>query len=112
MHERPANWATPLEMEGVPNLHRVSDGLYRSAQPTAEGMRRLEELGVRTVVNLRSFHSDRDEIRDTGLRYEHIFVKAWHPEEKEMIRFLRIVSDPENAPVLVHCQHGGTGPGS
>jgi protein tyrosine/serine phosphatase len=90
----------------VPNLHRVSPTLYRSAQPTAAGMQKLRELGVRTIVNLRSFHSDRDEIGETGLAYEHIYMKAWHAEDREVVRFLQIVTDPARQPVLVHCKHG------
>ncbi|MBN1910829.1 MAG: dual specificity protein phosphatase family protein [Pirellulales bacterium] len=104
--ERPAKWAKSVELEGVPNLHKVSPTLYRSAQPTALGMKNLKKLGVKTIVNLRSFHSDRDEIGETGLAYEHIYMKAWHPEEKEIVRFLQIVTDPKRQPVLVHCQHG------
>ncbi len=104
--ERPETWAVPLEMEGVPNFHQVSDTLYRSAQPTAEGMAGLYAMGIRTVVNLRSYHSDRDEIGNMNLGYEHLTMKAWHPEEEEIIRFLEIVMDPKKAPVLVHCQHG------
>ncbi|MEM7481925.1 MAG: tyrosine-protein phosphatase [Acidobacteriota bacterium] len=103
---RPADWAEPMELDGVPNLHRVSDRLYRSAQPSAEGMKNLREMGVETVVNLRSFSSDRDEIGDTGLGYEHIYMKAWHPERKEVVRFLTIVTSPRRTPVLVHCRHG------
>jgi protein tyrosine/serine phosphatase len=104
--KRPATWAQPLKVDGVPNLHKVTAGLYRSAQPTAQGMEHLKEMGIKTVVNLRSFHSDRDEIDHAGLGYEHIYMKAWHPERKEAVRFLRIVTDPKRAPVLVHCQHG------
>ncbi len=104
--QRPASWAPPVALVGVPNLHRVSADLYRSAQPTAEGMRNLRRQGIVTVVDLRSFHSDRDEIANTGLAYEHITMKAWHPERKEIVRFLRIVTDPRRTPVLVHCQHG------
>ncbi|MBN1589514.1 MAG: dual specificity protein phosphatase family protein [Pirellulales bacterium] len=105
--KRPGDWAKPIELEGVPNLHKVSDALYRSAQPTAEGMKNLKEkLGIKTIVNLRSFHSDRDEIGRTELGYEHITMKAWHPEKKEVVRFLQIVTDPDRQPVLVHCQHG------
>lgn len=103
---RPATWAQPLTVPGVPNLHKISDSLYRSAQPTAEGMRQLEAMGVRTVINLRSFHSDRDELGETALASEHITMKAWHPEEKELVRFLRLVTTPEKLPALVHCQHG------
>lgn len=104
--QRPASWAVPIQLDGVPNLHRVSEDLYRSAQPTAQGMNNLKMMGIETVVNLRSFHSDRDEIGQTGLGYEHIYMKAWHPEEKEIIRFLQIATNPKRSPVLVHCLHG------
>jgi protein tyrosine phosphatase (PTP) superfamily phosphohydrolase (DUF442 family) len=104
--ERPVSWAQPIELAGVSNLHRVDEKLYRSAQPTAEGMKNLREMGIETVVNLRSFHSDRDEIGNTGLAYEHIYMKAWHPERKEIVRFLQIATNPKRTPVLVHCLHG------
>jgi len=103
---RPAHWAKLIQMEGVPNLHKVSDTLYRSAQPSAEGMKNLKAMGIETIVNLRSFHSDRDEIGDTGLAYEHIHMKAWHAEEEDAVKFLQIVTNPKRSPVLVHCQHG------
>ena len=62
---RPEKWAVPMTCAGVPNLHKVSDRLYRSAQPTAEGMTNLVVLGVKTVVNLRDNHSDSDETRSS-----------------------------------------------
>ena len=104
--ERPKAWAQPVKVEGAPNLHRVSDKVYRSAQPTREGMQNLKDLGVKTVINLRSFASDRSEISGTGLNYEHITMKAWHPERKEVIKFLKIATAPKQGPVLVHCLHG------
>jgi protein tyrosine/serine phosphatase len=103
---RPASWARPVKLDGVPNLHKVSDSLYRSAQPTAQGMQNLKQMGIETVVSLRSFHSDRDEIGNTGLGYEHIYMKAWHPEREDVVRFLQIVTNPKRTPVLVHCLHG------
>lgn len=103
---RPANWAEPLRAEGVPNLHRVSATLYRSAQPTAAGMQALKKMGIKTVVNLRSFHTDADELKGTGLAGEQIPMKAWNPELQEAILFLHVVTDPARQPVLVHCQHG------
>jgi protein tyrosine phosphatase (PTP) superfamily phosphohydrolase (DUF442 family) len=104
--KRPKHWARALASKGVPNLHRVSDQLYRSAQPTAAGMANLKEMGVETILTLRAFHSDREEIGETGLAYEHIYMKAWHPEEKEVVRFLQIVTNPRRQPVLLHCRHG------
>jgi len=104
--ERPKSWAEPTTLAGVPNLHKVSDTLYRSAQPTGEGMTSLKAQGVQTIVNLRSFHSNREKIGNTGLASEHIFMKTWHPEREEAVRFLQIVTNPKRTPVLVHCQHG------
>ena len=103
---RPETWAQPVKLEGVPNLYRVSGELYRGDQPSPQGMQNLKNLGLKTILNLRSFHSDRDEIGDPGLAYEHISMKAWHPEEEDVVRFLKIVTDPKRAPVLVHCQRG------
>jgi len=48
----------------------------------------------------------RKEIGATGLAYEHIYMKSWHPEKKEVIRFLQIITNKRRTPVLVHCQHG------
>lgn len=104
--ERPKMWAEAKKLEGVPNYFRVSDSLYRSAQPTAEGMANLKAQGIKTIVNLRSFHSDRDEIGKTDLAYEHVYMKTWHPEREEAVGFLKLVADPSRGPVLVHCQHG------
>jgi protein tyrosine/serine phosphatase len=103
---RPASWAMPLQRKGLPNLHQVTPTLYRGAQPTAVGMRELKAMGIKTVVNLRSFNSDRDKLRDTGLAYEHIYMKAWHPEREDIIRFLQITTDNNLTPIFVHCQHG------
>ena len=103
---RPAKWAKPIEKDGLPNLAKVSETLYRGAQPTAEGMAELEKMGVKSVVNLRSFHSDRKLLKETKLDYTHITMKAWHPEYKELVQFLKIASDKEKQPVFVHCQHG------
>ncbi|MBD3178836.1 MAG: hypothetical protein GF417_04130 [Candidatus Latescibacteria bacterium] len=104
--DRPAKWAQPVTLDGVPNLYRVSAGLYRSAQPTGEGMKNLRKFGIETIINLRSFHSDRDEIGETGMGYEHIYMKPWHPEREEAVRFLQIVTDRRRTPVLVHCMDG------
>jgi len=103
---RPAHWATPLQRKGLPNLHQVTPTLYRGAQPTAVGMRQLKAMGIKTVLNLRSFNSDREELGDTGLAYEHICMKAWHPEQEDIIRFLQITTDKSRQPIFVHCQHG------
>jgi protein tyrosine phosphatase (PTP) superfamily phosphohydrolase (DUF442 family) len=103
---RPPAWAQPLARPGLPNLHLVAPGIYRGAQPTAEGMRELEKLGVRTVINLRGFHSDDDELEGTGLRAERIRFHTWHAEDEDTATFLSVVTDPAKRPVFIHCLHG------
>lgn len=114
---RPSTWATAVEgVSGMANLFRVSPQLFRSEQPTAEALQRL--LGgqafaagddpVRTVVSLRAFHDiDGDVLgKADTVHYERIKMYTWHPEDAEVVAFLRIVMTPSLQPVLVHCAHG------
>jgi protein tyrosine phosphatase (PTP) superfamily phosphohydrolase (DUF442 family) len=103
---RPANWAQPLGAPGLDNLFQVRPDLYRGARPTAEGVRQLKAMGVKTIVNLEVLHSDRASSADAGLNYVHISFKAWHPEEEDMIAFLKVLADANLTPVFVHCQYG------
>jgi len=107
---RPAHWAQPLERPGLPNLHRVSPALYRGAQPEVEGFRALVEMGIMTVVNLRQLHSDSDEMKQAGvsdkLEYVHIRFNTFHPEDEDVVAFLKVMADPSRHPVFLHCKHG------
>lgn len=103
---RPVEWAQPLIVPGITNCFRVTTNLYRGAQPTAEGMRQLEAMGIKSVVNLRSFHSDKDELAGTGLKGFRFETKPWHAEEEDVVAFLKLATDTNNLPVFVHCQRG------
>ena len=83
----------------------MSDDLFRGAQPTREGFANLKALGVKTVVNLRSLHSDRD-LLPADMDYINIPMKGWHVESEDLATFLKIAGDPERQPVFVHCQRG------
>lgn len=98
--------AEKLIMEGVPNFYRVGPGLYRGAQPSELGLKHLQELGIRTIVSLRSFHFGLEEVREIGMSFEQIYMKAWHPEKEDIVRFLKIMNDPQRGPVFLHCQYG------
>ena len=102
--QRPSSWAVPVEKPGLPNLFRVTDTLYRGAQPPVEGFSELKAMGIKTVLNLRSFHTD--DLGSSGLRYFSIPENSWHPEEEDVVEFLKIVSDTNNLPLFVHCKHG------
>jgi protein tyrosine/serine phosphatase len=98
--------ASPLNIQGLPNAFKVTDTLYRGAQPTAEGFEELKKIGIKTVVCLRDHHSDKDLLGDTELKYEAIPLNTWSVKEDDIVRFLKIVTDTNNLPLFVHCQHG------
>jgi protein tyrosine/serine phosphatase len=104
--ERDAKWAAKLDQVGLPNLHRVTTNLYRCAQPTADGLKAAEKLGIKTVISLRAFHSDKDEIESTRLKTERIHFNTWHAEDEDVVRFLKLVTSTNGGPFLIHCQHG------
>ncbi len=101
-----ASWSSTVAAAGVPNLHRVDEGLFRSAQPTAEGMASLAALGIKTIVNLRHNHSDQSEIEGLPLVEKRICVNTWSIDADQARDFIRIATDEQSRPVLVHCQHG------
>lgn len=113
---RPSEWATPIAaLPGLPNLFRVNATLYRSAQPSREGFALLGRQAsiangdppIRTVLSLRAYKDDAPLVpAGAGLHLEHVSFKTWHPEDEDVLDFLRIVSKPEFQPVLVHCRHG------
>jgi protein tyrosine/serine phosphatase len=103
---RPTRWAEPIALEGVPNLHRISPTLFRSEQPTALGMKNLEKLGIRTVINLRYFNDDEDEVKGTSLRTEHTKILTWRIGDQHVIEVMKMLKDSQNGPFLIHCQHG------
>ena len=53
---RPAKWAQPVIETALKNFYKVSDGLYRSAQPDDDTFAEIKALGITTVLNLRHFH--------------------------------------------------------
>ena len=104
--EKRMPWATKMETPPLENFYRVAPELYRGAQPDAAGIRKLKELGVKTIVNLRLAHSDADEIGGLDIASEHIRIDPFKPDMDELVRFLRVATDPNRTPVFVHCQRG------
>ena len=103
---RPANWAHKVEVIGVKNCFQVTTNLYRGAQPTAEGMARLKAMGIKTVINLRAFHSDKDKVAGTGLKSVRFETEPWRGDEEEVVRFLRVVTETNYLPAFIHCERG------
>jgi len=103
---RPKEWAAAIQREGLPNLHKVSDQLFRGAQPEKQGFDELKKMGIKTIVNFRGSEKDLKHITGKGFNYYHIPVNTFFPKREEFAYFLEIVSKPDNWPVFVHCKHG------
>jgi tyrosine-protein phosphatase SIW14 len=100
-----------LRVAGVKNAGKISDVLFRGAQPTEQGFAELKKLGVTTVVDLRANGRDvtweRRVTESAGLRFVHIPVRGWSPPSDEQVaQFLRIFHDDPSQRVFVHCYYG------
>jgi protein tyrosine phosphatase (PTP) superfamily phosphohydrolase (DUF442 family) len=103
---RPAGRAQKIEVAGIKNCFQITTNLYRGAQPTAEGAVHLAAMGIKTVINLRAWHSDQDTVAGTGLKSVRFEMEPWHAEDEDVVGFLKAVTDTNNLPVFVHCQRG------
>ena len=105
---RPVTWGVPVAFEGAPNLHRITPDFYRSAQPLKAGFPGLEkEIGIKTVVSLRAFHSDKTLAAGTGIKLISIPINTWAIDRRDLVRALaEIEIARKQGPVLLHCQHG------
>lgn len=93
-------------LPGVENFAKLDGVLWRGAQPTAEGFRALEQAGARTIVSFRHDHDDLPLMKGTKLRYLRIPSRAWRAREKDIAAFLKVLEDPANHPVYIHCAQG------
>lgn len=103
---RPPEWAQPVSVQGIPNLHQITPRIYRSAQPTTEGMRHLNELGIHTVISFRHYHDDQKMLKGTGIRLVRIPIDTWDIRDEQVIATLRELRRNDDGPFLIHCQHG------
>ena len=105
---RPKEWATPLALEGAPNLHQVEKNFFRGAQPDASGFKGLSAThGVRTVISLRAFNADEPLATGLDLDLKRVRINTWNIKHKDVVAALQDVRRASrDAPVLLHCQHG------
>ena len=98
--------AFPVSIE---NFGKVNENYYRGSQPDAAGFAELKRLGIKTVIDLRG--DSREEApefaRSAGLQYVNIPLSTRRPAtEEQTAYFLKLVNDPANWPVYVHCKGG------
>ena len=93
----------------IDNFGRVNATYYRGAQPKGREYADLAALGVKTVIDLQE-DGDVTEgqlVESAGMKFYRIPMTTHQaPTHEELALFLRLVNDPANQPVYVHCAGG------
>jgi tyrosine-protein phosphatase SIW14 len=95
----------------LPNFHRVNENLYRGGQPKTGGLKKLANLGIKTIINLRG-ESDETlaegrEAKSLGMEYLNVPMSAaGRPTDEQVRRVFEILEEKEKTPVFVHCRRG------
>ena len=95
----------------LPNFGKINPQLYRGGQPTEAGVKRLAQMGVKTIIDLRGEDSlARTEARwaqNSGIKFINVDLSNWlKPKTTDIEEIIRQINAPENQPVFVHCRRG------
>ncbi len=93
---------------GVSNFGRVTETFLRGGEVTADGLKNLHSIGVRTIVDLRDDPEpeEAEVCRQLGLTY-YSFPLTGHeaPDPATMQKVLDLITKAD-APIYVHCSGG------
>lgn len=104
--------STHSEVEGVGNFQKVSDHVYRGAQPTEEGFKNLAKLGIRTVIDLQQVGDTRAVnevkwVKAAGMEYISVPMHGMEtPSDESVAKVLALLEDSKTGPIFVHCHRG------
>lgn len=103
--ERPAHWAVPVIETTLGNCYRVSGELYRCEQPGKQDIANLQSLGVRSLLNLRHYHTDAKAFEQAGFK---LLLQRMEADELTVDNLVAALRQLRAAPkpVMVHCWHG------
>ena len=104
-----AGGTTQLAAIRIDNVGQVSPNYFRGAQPVGRDYADLASLGVKTVIDLQQDGDVREAglVKQAGMTFYRIpMTTRVVPTAEQQAEFLRIVNDPANQPVYVHCAGG------
>lgn len=94
------------------NFHVIDPGVWRSAEPNEESLMRMQNHGLKTVVDFRVWgvegvENTKQIAEKLKLQYHHFPIIAG--EEQDLAKLdaiLAVMENPANQPVLIHCRAG------
>jgi uncharacterized protein (TIGR01244 family) len=103
--------AVPAQQPDYPdilNFLRLNTQICTGGQPSLDDLARLKSEGVKAVLNLRrpeefDAAAEAAKAKELGLRYFDIPVPFADPKSEQVDEFLKILADPANRPVFIHC---------
>jgi protein tyrosine/serine phosphatase len=93
----------------IDNFGQINASYYRGAQPEGRDYDDLAKLGVKLVIDLQKdgIALEQTLVEAAGMKFHRIGMTTHEPPTKEQLAsFLKLVNDPANQPVYVHCAGG------
>lgn len=114
--------------EDLPNFHQVHPFLYRGGEPSPEGLKKIKEMGITTIFDLRNpgekKYDEKESAKQLGLRYISMPMNSKAPTPKQIKRLMDEIDRAKGKSgqptqgtetaaaaaskdaVFVHCAHG------
>jgi protein tyrosine/serine phosphatase len=93
----------------IKNFGCINESFYRGAQPKEKDYADLAAMGVKTVIDLQREGNAAEQglVEAQGMKFFRIPMSDKNrPSADQAELFLKIVNDPANQPVFVHCAGG------
>ncbi|MDK9718604.1 MAG: tyrosine-protein phosphatase [Trichlorobacter sp.] len=94
-------------LPGLGNAGRVAPGIYRGEQPGPSGYATLQQMGIKTVIDLRTSESEKSQVEAAGMKAIAVPIEMTRKGLRQKVdQVVALMADPDNQPVYVHCRHG------
>jgi protein tyrosine/serine phosphatase len=93
----------------IKNFGCINERFYRGAQPQGSDYKDLAAMGVKTIIDLQREGQANEQkmVEGAGMKFYRIPMSDREsPAPEQAAEFLRIVNDPANQPVFIHCKGG------
>ncbi len=94
----------------IPNFIELADGVYRGGQADQDGVSILQDHNLRSRIDLRGSDDDNQWFQptwDNNISHFNIDVEDYKtPTFDQVEDFIRIMDDPANRPLYIHCRAG------